>query len=138
MLTFKLHHVSVPSRDLERSAAFYEKVLLLKRISRPSFTVPGIWYAVGRNHIHLTVHANAHFRDGKGVDNDDIHFALHITDFEATYHQFRSFGFDENLPQDHPQRMIVKRQGLAGFPQIFLMDPDRNVIEVNTAAFLHD
>ena len=30
-------------------------------------------------------------------------------------------------------RLLVKRSGLAGFPQLYLIDPDRNVIEVNGA-----
>ena len=29
--------------------------------------------------------------------------------------------------------MILKRTGMAGFPQVYLMDPDRNIIEVNGA-----
>ena len=33
-------------------------------------------------------------------------------------------------------RMIVRRNGLAGFPQVYLIDPDRNIIEVNGALSL--
>lgn len=135
MLALSLHHVSIPVRDLESAVDFYENVLGFKRIPRPPFTVGGVWYGVGRNHIHLTVHASGHFRDGKGVDNDDIHYALRVEDFEAAYTHFKACGFDEDLPADHPKRMIVKRQGLAGFPQIFLMDPERHIIEVNHAPF---
>ena len=136
MLDLSLHHASVPTRDLERAAAFYEQVLGLKRIARPPFTVSGIWYGAGRNHLHLTVHNGAHFRENKGVDNDDIHFALRVEDFEAACLQFKACGLDENLPADHPKRMILKRGGLAGFPQMFLMDPDRNIIEINQAPFI--
>jgi glyoxylase I family protein len=136
MPELSLHHVSVPTRDLEKSSWFYEVVLGLTRIPRPGFQVDGIWYGIGRNHIHLVVHETASFRTGKGVDNDDIHFAIRTDDFEASYAHFKSLGFDEQLPLDHPQRMIVKRTGLAGFPQIFLMDPARNIIEINQAPFL--
>jgi hypothetical protein len=31
-------------------------------------------------------------------------------------------------------RMIIKRQGPAGFAQLYILDPDANVIEVNNAA----
>ena len=47
--------------------------------------------------------------------------------------QLRGHGYDENLPADDPKKLIVKRSGLAGFLQIFVMDPDFNVIELNNA-----
>ncbi len=135
MFDLKLHHVSVPTQDLERSARFYEGVLGLKRLPRPPFSVGGIWYAIGDRQIHVVVHAKAHFREMKSVDNDDIHFAMHVGDFEAAFAQLKAHGYDENLPAEHAQRMILKRTGLAGFPQIFVMDPDRNIIEINQAPF---
>jgi len=30
-------------------------------------------------------------------------------------------------------RVMVRRNGLAGFPQLFLLDHDRNIIEINGA-----
>jgi hypothetical protein len=42
-------------------------------------------------------------------------------------------GFSEDAPRDDPKHMILKRTGMAGFPQLYLMDPDRNIIEVNGA-----
>ena len=32
-----------------------------------------------------------------------------------------------------PMRIIVRRKGPAGYPQLFLLDPDRNIIELNGA-----
>jgi glyoxylase I family protein len=31
-------------------------------------------------------------------------------------------------------RMLVDRHGPAGFPQVFILDPDRNTVEINAAA----
>lgn len=31
-------------------------------------------------------------------------------------------------------RILVNRSGIAGFLQLYVVDPDRNIIEVNTAA----
>ncbi len=135
MIDFALHHVSVPTHDIAASIAFYEGVLGLKRVARPPFAIEGVWYGVGPLQIHLTLHDGANFRSGRGVDNDDIHFAMRVEDFEAAVSHLRSHGFDEGLPQDHPKRLILKRTGLAGFPQVFVMDPCRNVIEINTAPF---
>ena len=82
MMDLSLHHVSVPTRDLDRAAQFYEGVLGLGRIPRPPFPNAGIWYGVGDRQIHITVHPDANFRVSKPVDNDDIHFALRVEDFD--------------------------------------------------------
>jgi glyoxylase I family protein len=135
MPDFALHHVSVPTGDIETSCRFYEEVLGLKRLPRPGFSVEGVWFAVGQLQIHVVVYVEANFRGDRKVDNDDIHFALKTHDFEGTILHLREHGFDESLPVDHPKRLILKRTGLAGFPQVFLMDPDRNIIEINEAPY---
>jgi glyoxylase I family protein len=132
---YLIHHVSVPTRDLAISARFYEDALGLQRLPRPPFASSGYWYSVGDRQIHLIEHHVARFRDSMPVDNDDIHFALHSTDFESTCVHLQSLGYSEDLPADHPKRMILKRTGLAGFAQLFIMDPDRNILEINTAPF---
>ncbi|MEQ1769386.1 MAG: VOC family protein [Devosia sp.] len=132
MAWLKLHHVSVIVTDLDRSSAFYRGLFGLSPIERPPFTIPGQWLGVGDLAIHLTVHADGHFRD-KLVDNNDTHFAFHTDDFEACVAHAVTRGFVENGAADDPMTMTVKRQGLAGFPQAYLLDPDRNIIEVNGA-----
>ncbi len=37
------------------------------------------------------------------------------------------------LPQSHPKRFLVSRSGIAGFPQLYLRDPDLNVVEIDGA-----
>jgi glyoxylase I family protein len=135
MIDLALHHVSIPTLNLETSARFYEDILRLKRIPRPPFSTPGIWYGIGRNHIHITVYEHGSFRPSRRVDNDDIHFALRTDDFDGMVQWLNSKGYNEALPDDHPQKMILKRSGAAGFPQLFIMDPDCHTIEINSAAF---
>ena len=133
MVTVALHHVAVIVTDLDRSARFYQDLFGLAPIERPPFTIPGLWLGVGSLQVHLTVYAAGNFRQGP-VDNDDIHFAFRTDDFEAFVTRAEAMGFRADAAQDDPKRMILKRQGMAGFPQLYLMDPDRNVIEVNGAA----
>ena len=54
-------------------------------------------------------------------------------DFEGFVAKLAAHGFREDAGDDDPRRLLVKRNGLAGFPQLYLIDPDRNVIEVNGA-----
>ena len=130
-----LHHVSIPTENLVRAIQFYEGVLGLKQVARPPFSSVGAWLGVGALQIHLIVYSAAHFRRDKNIDNDDVHFALRTEDFEDAYQLLRSHGYDEGLEGDDPKRMILKRTGLAGFAQLFVMDPDRNIIEINTAPY---
>ena len=45
----------------------------------------------------------------------------------------RAAGFRETDDPTDPQRMLIKRTGMAGFPQVFIADPDGHVIEINAA-----
>jgi catechol 2,3-dioxygenase-like lactoylglutathione lyase family enzyme len=132
MVELKLHHVAVIVTDLDRSAAFYQQLFGLKPIARPPFPIPGMWLGVGELQVHLTVYAAGNFRT-RPVDNDDTHFAFNTRDFEGFVAHAKSIGFTEDGPAADPMRMIVKRQGMAGFPQCYLIDPDHNIIEVNGA-----
>jgi glyoxylase I family protein len=132
MAELSLHHVSVIVTDLDRSALFYQRLFGLAPIPRPPFPIPGLWLGVGPLQVHLVVYPPGNFRT-RAVDNDDIHFAFRTDDFEAFVERARSMGFREDGEANDPTRMIVKRQGMAGFPQCYLLDPDRNIIEVNGA-----
>jgi len=127
-----LHHVAIIVTELDRSSAFYQQVFGLAPIDRPPFTIPGLWLGVGDLQVHLTVYAKGSFRT-RGVDNDDSHFAFRTEDFEGFVSHAEAMGFRADAPEGDPTRMILKRQGLAGFPQCFICDPDRNIIEVNGA-----
>ncbi len=132
MVKVSLHHVSLIVTDLDRSAAFYRRLFGLEPIERPPFTIPGLWLGVGDLQLHLVVYTAGNFRT-RPVDNDDIHFAFRTDDYEGFVAHAKVMGFREDGDHDDPMRMIVKRQGMAGFPQVYLLDPDHNIIEVNGA-----
>lgn len=128
-----LHHASIITRDLDRSARFYEGVLGLKRLARPPFSVEGIWLSLGPSlQVHLTVWPSGNFRTGP-VDANDIHFAMRTTEFEAVVSRLNAAGYRDDLPADDPMFMILRRTGAAGFAQLYVMDPDRNILEINGA-----
>jgi len=127
-----LHHVSVLSTDLERSVDFYSRLFDLTRLERPPFATAGAWFACGDLQVHINVYPPGTFR-GRGIDRDDGHFAFRTDDFEAFVARLQANGFREDAAEDDPLRMVVVRRGLAGFPQVYLADPDRNIIEVNSA-----
>jgi catechol 2,3-dioxygenase-like lactoylglutathione lyase family enzyme len=133
-VTVLLHHVALISNDPEHSAEFYQSIFQLERLDRPPFNIEGVWLACGPSlQLHLTRHMAGNFRT-RGVDNNDVHFALRTTDFEGVLARLHAAGFSEAAPEDDGKRLLVNRSGLAGFLQLYVMDPDRNIIEVNTAS----
>ena len=133
MAQLALHHVNVIVTDLPRSLAFYQKLFGLRIMERPPFKSVGAWLACGALQVHLTVFPPGSFRTGN-VDGDDCHFAFRTDDFDGALATLTANGFREDAAEDDPIRVIVRRNGLAGFPQLFLLDPDRNIIEINGAA----
>ena len=155
----QLHHVAIPVRDATRSRAFYAEVLGLREIDRPDFSYDGAWYGLGDRHVHLLEQQEGAgtFRDHtEGINGWDVHFALRVDDYRAALRHLIGLGYHVGdlaaareaedvlgmpagsipvVPGDGDLRsMRVAPASRAGFPQIYLMDPDRNVIEINAAA----
>lgn len=126
-----IHHVSLPASDLERSKQFYGKILGLREIERPPFDFPGAWYQLGDDQLHLIVHDQSTFREGKGVDSRDVHFAVRVRSYREALEFLQSKGYREDAEDLDRMRMKVSQRPAAGFPQIYILDPDRNVIEIN-------
>lgn len=130
----QLHHVTLTVSDLERSRRFYREVLGLAEIPRPNFPFPGAWFDVsGAQQLHLIVHDRSTFREGKPLDTRDIHFAVRVSGYWETVEELLSRGYREDSA-DEFRKLIVNPKATAGFPQIYILDPDRHVIEINAAS----
>ena len=137
-----VHHVSLPASDLERSTKFYEGVLGLEPMDRPEFDFDGRWYKVGDRSLHLIVPKDSEdptFRQDKPIDSHDAHFAIRVGSYAAAVAHLESKGFRRSTDRnprptsDNPLPMRLSPTGPAGFPQIYVLDPDHNVIEINAA-----
>jgi catechol 2,3-dioxygenase-like lactoylglutathione lyase family enzyme len=129
-----LDHVSIPVTDLERSIAFYRDIMGLQRIPRPAFGSTGAWMAFGTIEVHLTVNPQVHFRPEPKVDTAEMHFAARVADFQATVRHLESKGYGSDRPDGDPRRMVLRLEGPAPYLQLYLLDPDNHVIEINDAA----
>lgn len=128
-----LHHVSIVTADLVRSTAFYRDILGMQPIDRPPFDIAGTWLAAGTSQVHLVANDTGTFRSSSNIDNNDVHFALRVPDFEVAMQELADKGYREDLAVGDAKRVLMRRTGLAGFPQAYLVDPDRHVIEINAA-----
>jgi glyoxylase I family protein len=127
-----LHHVTLTATDLERSRRFYREILGLREIDRPPFPFPGTWFEVAAGQqLHLIVHEGATLRGEKGIDTRDNHFAIRVADYTAALDFLRSRGYREDAGGLDLMKMRLQPRGTAGFPQIYILDPDRHVIEIN-------
>jgi catechol 2,3-dioxygenase-like lactoylglutathione lyase family enzyme len=135
-----VHHVSLPVSDLERARKFYGGTLGLTEMDRPAFAFAGAWYRVGDRSLHLIVREQgeaATFRRDKGIDSRDAHFAIRVRSYSGTVAHLESHGFRAIVERNsrpsaaNPKPMRLSPAGAAGFPQIYILDPDRNVIEIN-------
>ena len=67
-----LDHTSIRISNLERSRAFYEKLLGLTTAPRPDLGLPGVWYDLGQGQLHL-IQTGPKF---DGIDPTGPHFAI--------------------------------------------------------------
>ncbi|WP_234703457.1 VOC family protein [Metabacillus indicus] len=117
-----IQHVSLSVTNLQAAKHFYENVLCLTEIDRPPFDSEGVWYKIGNQQLHLLVDENSQtLRKQHNLVSTEGHMALRIADFQAAV---------EWLTKHHIEfREDVN--GVSGFDQIFLNDPDGNLIELN-------
>jgi glyoxylase I family protein len=131
MTSLTLHHISITVTNLERSVAFYCNTIGLKRTERPAFRSPGAWLECGTQQIHLNEKANAPFPEGRRFNPTEIHFALRTDGLDIFLEKLRSLGYSEAVDEADPMRLYIDKNGPAGFPQLFLFDPDLNLVEIN-------
>jgi glyoxylase I family protein len=118
-----LHHVSVCVTDLTRARHFYGEVLGLRELARPDLGFPGAWYAVGTTQeLHLIVHPPSKtMRGTPEIDGRDGHFAFRVASYEDTLARIRRYGV----------ALIESPRNATPWAQIYVADPDGNVIEFN-------
>ena len=117
-----LHHVSINVTDLVRAREFYGTVLGLRELPRPDFDFPGAWYALGDRQLHLIVHPPTRtLRGTTAIDGRDGHFAIRVGDFDTALAEL----------QRHGVPLRERRQNATPWAQIYVTDPDGNVIELN-------
>jgi catechol 2,3-dioxygenase-like lactoylglutathione lyase family enzyme len=123
-----INHVAINVSDVDKSRDFYEKVIGLKKIPRPKINIPGEWYGVGENAIHLIGGERR-----EGIDPTGPHIAVEVESFEATKATLTEMG----IPYLDGEQMVAKlppeAKRMVG-QQLWVQDPDGNVIELRQSA----
>jgi glyoxylase I family protein len=112
-----LHHAGFLVSDINRSAAFYEGILGLRPLPRPDFGFPGRWYDLGEQQLHLM---QSEVIPGQSDQpNFDRHVALSVSDVAGAAEELERAGV-----------FVARGSGRGGRPQLFIRDPDGNMIEL--------
>ncbi len=118
-----IHHIAVCVTDLERAERFYTDVLGLTKLRRPAFDFGGAWYALGGGQqLHLIVHDETRtLRGTTDIDARDGHVAIRVRSYRDTVAHLQSHGI----------ACLDKPYNLTPWPQVYVTDPDGNIIEFN-------
>jgi glyoxylase I family protein len=117
----RMDHVALPTSDAARGERFYCDVLGFHTVPRPSFSFDGRWLvhdSVGVM-LHL-IHEEDFKPKASAINTRRGHFALRCPDVDAAIAALREYGIE----------LIERRLPDYGYRQIFIQDPDGNVLEL--------
>jgi catechol 2,3-dioxygenase-like lactoylglutathione lyase family enzyme len=120
-----LNHAALNVIDFEKSKDFYENVLGFRKLPRPDFGVPGAWYGIGKNQVHLIEKqpGDDRYTLPGGFDPTDKHVALVVENLEETKKSLDERGIPYGATElTVPPGILLKL--------IVVKDPDGNVFEI--------
>ena len=119
----RLHHGAVCVTDIDRSKRFYTEVLGLHEVARPDFDFGGAWYEFpDGSQFHLIVHDTPRtLRGTTAVDIKDGHLALRVRSYQSTLAHLKQLGVE----------VVALRENKTPWAQIYVADPDGNIVELN-------
>ena len=115
-----INHATFPITDVEKAKEFYGKVLGLKELPRPEIPgVRGAFFACGGGEIHLGEKDSEYMRKNIPI-NLMPHVALTVESVEEVKKTLKEAGISYFEFARNP----------LGRNQIFVQDPDGNVLEI--------
>lgn len=121
-----IDHVTLVVADLERSAAFYVDLLGMRRVDRPAFGFPGLWFQAGNSQIHLILASEKSGPPGlpdappAAGAGRVFHFAFEVADFAIAVQRLKEAGIRTRGTGLRPD----------GCHQVWCYDPDGHVVEL--------
>ena len=116
-----MDHVALQTTDPVRGEQFYCNVLGFHTVPRPSFSFDGRWLMHEAVGVMLHLIHNKDFTAPSGPINSMCgHFALRCLDIDAAINTLR----------EHSVQFVEKRLPDFGYRQLFIQDPDGNVLEL--------
>ena len=122
----RLQHAAFHTSDALQARDFYGRILGLTEILRPELISKGVWYSVGPSQeIHITI------SDASEVPNRGRPLNPKLRGLEGRHLAFSVDNLD-NTKRKLDAEGIPYVGSNDRLPQIFLEDPDGNLIEINS------
>jgi catechol 2,3-dioxygenase-like lactoylglutathione lyase family enzyme len=116
-MALKFTHLSIPTSDADKAAAWYRELFGFEDLPAPNFGRNVRWLKVGGQQLHL------YERDEKAAPMQ--HFGVVVDDFAALFRKAQLIGALDDVRGHH---LYITP---AGEVQLYLRDPDGNNLEVN-------
>ena len=125
MALLDLHHVAIKSSDLEVTERFYTKILGMKKVKRPKFAFPGLWFEMGNTMFHIY--------GGTAAKTHGGGFRYSQKNSPVDHIALRAKGFDKMKAVCKKNRCKWRQNDVPDFKlwQLFVLDPSGVVIELN-------
>jgi len=124
MSNFKLNHIAISVKDVDKSIDFYQKVFLFNEIENTASNSKTRWLSIAEGkELHLIPRPDAEIKTNKAV-----HFALTTTDLNAFLVHLNSLNIEFSDWIDTIKKDYVRKDGIN---QFYFQDPDGYWIELN-------
>lgn len=125
MVEFK--HIAIPTQDIARSSEFYRDVFGFEAIETPTSQYPMTfkWHALGPYELHI-MQVEPNLDTSLGIPLNPTaqpHFAVKVDDAGIIKRNLEEHGVDW---------IDWGKHGIPGWNQFFVVDPDGNVIEIES------
>ena len=109
----------------------YRDVLGLEQIDRPNLSMAGVWFRMGDRELHLIGDRPDEPNRQHSLDTSHPHFAIRVTSYAGARAELGRLGFREDVGRDDPNGMMALPNSVVGYPQLYILDPDGHMIEIN-------
>ena len=124
--SFTYDHFALEVADLQKVGDYYKEVLLLEEIPHPSEPTGFRWFRIrGNTQLHLIGKDSVPDEDRKSE-----HLCLSVSDLDAFVAHLEKSGVPYWDWPGTPGAVTLRADGVR---QIYLQDPEKNWIEINTA-----
>lgn len=121
-----LNHIALHVNDLQKTTAFYENFLQLKKIPEPFKDGLHTWFSVGeKSHLHLIQGKPRETRYDKSE-----HLCFSVASVEDFIGRLQKANLKYENWAGAAQQLTVRTDGVK---QVYFQDPDGHWIEVNDA-----
>ena len=124
MPNYSFNHIALSVKDVNKSVAFYQKVLQLQEIENTAAKSKTRWLSLNEGRqLHLIPRPNFDVKVNKAV-----HFALSTSDLTALVTNLNKWDIAFSDWLDVPNKVFVRNDEIK---QVYFQDPDGYWIEIN-------